>query len=363
MLLSYIDYLVSGKSFYNSYYEIYNALVEKWLIREADKRKKRTERDEFIYDLYHFSFDIAKYIYVNSTENPNLSIDTITAGNICYDNNYKLSEYEITGQSLLTRDIRDNWKFAHKSILEFFLAKHIKNDFKLYNELKSTGFYGWDMTEKFCDDCLFVDMVLANSGYILDDENYDSTDNYVDEFYYSQFPVDITLWDAVFDNSNNKNKALMGNLHPELVLEFIYNLNEKTGNKFRFLTEKEWEYLNRKNIFLHNYKDYNYSLISQSKNQKQYYLATKFNYFSFENRNNIPKFFTLSNPDIWEIYDGVPGVPTNHQDLFHQYTEGKNIGSVIQDNRERKIQYPFNSLNKDEERVVCFRLAHDVNYE
>jgi hypothetical protein len=57
-----------------------------------------------------------------------------------------LEGYEITGQSLLTRDISNNWKFAHKSIFEFFIAEKAMENVTFGFHLDINGL---DMTKKF----------------------------------------------------------------------------------------------------------------------------------------------------------------------------------------------------------------------
>ncbi len=146
MLLSYIDYLVddSNREFKHTY-DIYNTLIDKWIDREVIKRKhKFKDQDKFRRSLYDYSRHVALEIYSKRKENNLLTKEE--ALEICHNNNIELKNYEITGQSLLTRDALQNWKFAHKSILEFFIAKEAIQDMCFLMEV---DFSGIDMALQF----------------------------------------------------------------------------------------------------------------------------------------------------------------------------------------------------------------------
>jgi len=151
MLLSYIDFLVDSKQAFENTYQIYETLIQKWIEREADKRKHQSEdREKFKHDLYAFSRLAALEIYHKRKENSLLTKDEATA--ICSKHNIDLYDYEITGQSLLTRDASQNWKFAHKSIFEFFLAKEAIDHIDSWAELARSNFAGMDMVRLFHEE-------------------------------------------------------------------------------------------------------------------------------------------------------------------------------------------------------------------
>lgn len=147
MLLSYIDLLITGNLIFNNVYEIYETLVEKWLEREAKKRRiNEVQREKFKKNLYEYSKLIAVEIYKNRIKTNSLSLTKEEAFYIASNNNIDLSNYEITGQSLLTRDAVGNWKFAHKSIYDFMIAKEIIEDIGFL----ANGFLkAMPMTERF----------------------------------------------------------------------------------------------------------------------------------------------------------------------------------------------------------------------
>ena len=150
MLLAYIDLLVDSNQKFTTTYSIYETLIIKWIDREANKRKYDTPtREKFKKDLAEFSMLVALNIYSQHKQTGNLNVDKLTASNICKTNNIDLQDFEITGQSLLTRDINHNWKFSHKSVLEFFLAKKCIEDLLFFASFK---FSGMDMVKKFYDE-------------------------------------------------------------------------------------------------------------------------------------------------------------------------------------------------------------------
>lgn len=88
-----------------------------------------------------------------------------------------------------------------------------------------------------------------------DDEAYDSESPVhnveLSDFYIGETPVTQGLWKAVMGRDNNPSSFDKGNDYPvESVswydcLNFIIELNKKTGLKFRFPTEAQWEFAAR----------------------------------------------------------------------------------------------------------------------
>lgn len=152
MLLAYIDYLVDSNKLFSTTFQIYETLIEKWIEREANKRKYDTPtRNKFKHDLFLFSELTALEIYHAKKLKGNFSINKETAAELCNQNQINLEDYEITGQSLLTRDITHNWKFSHKSIFEFFLAKKCFDDIDFASTFEFTGM---DMVKTFYEEVI-----------------------------------------------------------------------------------------------------------------------------------------------------------------------------------------------------------------
>jgi hypothetical protein len=136
MLLSYIDDLASqpdgstdgAQVKYTHTYEIYEVLIDKWIQREA-KRVLADRRQEFIKSLYYFSNQVALQIYRNSKGG--LFIEPSDVVPLARSFEINLDEIELRGRSLLNRTIEGNCKFAHKSILEYFLAANAYHNRKI----------------------------------------------------------------------------------------------------------------------------------------------------------------------------------------------------------------------------------------
>ena len=123
MLLGYIDLLINSEKKFISTYEIYSELIDKWIEREATKFKKESEKEQFSKALLYFSMKIADLIDQRRAETNSFSVSKEEAIQVSEENYLDLENLEITGKSLLNRDANHNWKFAHKSILEFFVAR------------------------------------------------------------------------------------------------------------------------------------------------------------------------------------------------------------------------------------------------
>ena len=175
MLLSYIDYLVDEDENYEKTFDIYDTLIKKWIDREGNKRKyDNASRNKFKSDLLQFSKLVAIEIYKSGEYSK--GIEKEVANDILKLHNLNLEGYEITGQSLLTRDVATNWKFAHKSICEFFIADAAIENIHFGFHLDITSL---DMVERFVNE---KSDLLSSSLYFF---NYFPINNY----YMSNIPV------------------------------------------------------------------------------------------------------------------------------------------------------------------------------
>lgn len=253
MLLSYIDYLVdSGKNFH-SIYESYNTLIEKWIDREAIKQKPISERESFKAELGRFSDEVAKSIYYLRQVDSSLSLSRDDALEISQQAGLNLMGYEITGKSLLTRDANQNWKFAHKSIFEFYVAKHWMAPTGFLPEVKTM--IGLDMARKFLESQGWpVDMVRVEGGRLevpAGSESELGNVLEVQEFYISRYLVTQEVWRTImgFDPKSLQfkhcDRCPVESVSWNDCLEFLERLNEKTGMEFRLLSKVEWEYAAR----------------------------------------------------------------------------------------------------------------------
>lgn len=160
MLLSYINDLVDENRTFEYSYEIYEVLVDKWIERESKKhgiRQKYGSEEKYRELLLNFSQTLAINLYEKREERGGYFItkdDFIKNADrlqITDVDNYEMTETEVRSKSLLNRNAEGKYKFSHKSIFEYFLAKELIQNGKL---LSTFDFDGMSATEMFLDEML-----------------------------------------------------------------------------------------------------------------------------------------------------------------------------------------------------------------
>jgi len=147
---------------FDSDYAIYETLIEEWLKREADKRKYReADRKVFIENLRNLSEQTALTLWNIRLSENRAYLTKEEAVVIAEQNKIPLRPEEVTGQSLLTCDGAGNWKFAHKSVWEFFLVKRLLSD-RVFSW--SFHFAGMDMVRHFVEQKLPGAFVYVEGG-------------------------------------------------------------------------------------------------------------------------------------------------------------------------------------------------------
>jgi sulfatase modifying factor 1 len=226
MLLSYIDYLTDQKQSFKNSYEIYETLVSKWIEREAEKWKHTSECKKFIEDLDRYSRLVAIKIYQQRIQMPLLYLKKETAIEIARSSNLNLQDYEITGQSLLTRDSKENWKFAHKSIFGFLMAREVCKKYKFW---LTQNFDGMDIIIQFLAEQLPGiplpgEFVHIKGGIFMmgspDDETGRSDDEtqhqiQVSDFYIGKWPITKERFDAFMREGKSEIDAYKNNKERE----------------------------------------------------------------------------------------------------------------------------------------------------
>lgn len=144
LLLSYMDDLMDGHAELESLYKIYELLIDKWLQREVNNIPNDEIRNERKASLYKFSEEIAKTIYQNWINTKTMQLSPEQMDEFMKRFNFDAIPYQFKQRSLINRDINGYCKFAHKSFLEYFLAKIYFDDssFRL-------NFEGMDMAKSF----------------------------------------------------------------------------------------------------------------------------------------------------------------------------------------------------------------------
>ncbi|MBC6993504.1 hypothetical protein QWY85_16245 [Neolewinella lacunae] len=144
MLLSYIDTILDTPiPKYSLPNLTYSSLIKSWLQRESN-RNTPDDREVYFNNLYDFSVEVAKHVYVNSISD--LRISQEEAIKIADDNHIVLNKIDVTSRSLLNRDSKGFYKFSHKSILEYFLSIYLLRN---NSEVLKFDFKSFDLCGRF----------------------------------------------------------------------------------------------------------------------------------------------------------------------------------------------------------------------
>jgi hypothetical protein len=123
MLLSYIGDLLQSEHPYTATYMVYAELINKWIEREANKVPP-ARREHYKEELFRFSREIAVDIYrYRADRKGSLLIPGEVIKPFAEKHGINLEEMEMKARSLFNRNARGDYKFSHKSILEYFLAE------------------------------------------------------------------------------------------------------------------------------------------------------------------------------------------------------------------------------------------------
>ncbi|MEZ4776763.1 MAG: SUMF1/EgtB/PvdO family nonheme iron enzyme [Bacteroidia bacterium] len=254
MILANINDLIKNNRTYNYTHEVYAGIIQSWLDREAGKFSQEDRREKFKKDLVLFSEKLALDMYARLRSGKGMYLSEADFSALAENYNIQLSELEMKSRSLLNRNAAGQWKFSHKSIMEYFLAKQISSDFKEY---LLANFEGLDMAEKFCEELSprsRIQMLRIEGGTFMMGSNDSDDEKPVHEvrlspFEISKFPITQRQWEAIMGDNPSRFKDC-----PDCPVEsvswndakkFLTKFNELTGLDFRLPTEAEWEYAAR----------------------------------------------------------------------------------------------------------------------
>ncbi len=258
MLMSYLDDLVLEEKTYRFSHQIYETLIEKWLIRESEKWKKSEAQERFRNSLRQLARKTALQIYENWRTAGVLHLSKNDAVHIAQTHGIELNPDEVKGKSLLTCDPLLNWKFAHKSILEYFLAKECQENRQFVSNF---NFSSMDMAKHFYEEMTAVYsptnfVEVKGRTFQMGDEKGDLHgacrpvhEVTVSDFYLGKTPVTQKQWRDIMGGNpshfKNCDDCPVENVSWNEAQAFIAKLHAKTGMKFRLPTEAEWEYAAR----------------------------------------------------------------------------------------------------------------------
>lgn len=125
LLLSYITDLLEAEEPVTLTWDIYKVLISKWYEREKGFWEEPR-------NLEKFSEEVAVQLYLGFLQHGYDRVEKTVITNIVANSLSsikEIDEWKATSRSLLHRDGKGNWKFAHRSIMEFlFLKKYFEGD-------------------------------------------------------------------------------------------------------------------------------------------------------------------------------------------------------------------------------------------
>lgn len=110
LILNWIDCLVDSDKEFEYSFEIYETIIDRWIKREPEHLTKGK--------LLDLSFEIARYMM----EHESTTIPADEVDKLAKESSIDLAPIVAKSRSLLNRNSNDEYKFAHRSFLEYFLA-------------------------------------------------------------------------------------------------------------------------------------------------------------------------------------------------------------------------------------------------
>ena len=144
LMLSYIDGLLGDSNDIVTTNDMYKHLISSWIGREADMISGADERAKIKDAIWSLSQKLAVDLYKNRRRRNGYYIASAEFDQFKTANNYDSIDYSFDSRSLVNRNSSGDIKFAHKSFLEFFLAKE-----KWEHPDFSIDFEGMDMALLF----------------------------------------------------------------------------------------------------------------------------------------------------------------------------------------------------------------------
>ena len=144
LMLSYIDSLLGESNDIVTTNDMYQHLISSWIGREADMISGADERTKIKDAIWSLSQKLAVNLYKNRRRRNGYYIASAEFDQFKAVNDYDRIDYSFDSRSLVNRNSSGDIKFAHKSFLEFFLAKE-----KWEHPDFSIDFEGMDMALLF----------------------------------------------------------------------------------------------------------------------------------------------------------------------------------------------------------------------
>lgn len=129
MLLENIGLIISDGKKINYESDIYETLINSWIDRESRKQLyKQPNVGVFKKEMNAFITHAAVHCYENFINGKGQFIESFMLEKIADDNSVELSKVDLSARSLLNRNSKGRFKFSHKTILEYLLARYDVNE-------------------------------------------------------------------------------------------------------------------------------------------------------------------------------------------------------------------------------------------
>ncbi len=121
MLLAYIPDLIETDKEILFSTDIYQEMVAAWAVRESSFWREENH-------LVEFSKHLAIDLYTRREERGQEKVEPEELEALAGGWGFKVEGWQLTGRSLLNRDAGRNYKFAHRSIMEYLFARQVKDN-------------------------------------------------------------------------------------------------------------------------------------------------------------------------------------------------------------------------------------------
>ena len=119
MLLAHIPDIVAAGVEIKHSYQLYEAMVDAWLERESSWVDKQALRQ--------FSEYLAVDLYLNREDRGTERVPREQLGALAQTWGIPLDTWQTSGRSLLNRDAKGNYKFAHRSVMEYLFILQLEH--------------------------------------------------------------------------------------------------------------------------------------------------------------------------------------------------------------------------------------------
>ena len=226
LMIAHLKDLISTNVNYNSLSDIYEMLIREWIRRDVANYNGSGYRD-LASELYDFSQKIAVYFYEKRLENNGLFVNKEDFEVFLKSYNFTAPSHIYKIKSLINRDSTGKIKFAHKSFLEYFLARET-----FYNPSFNCQLEGLEMFNKFYVELCEKEVTQYESNGIIELREFNT---------YKRGPIKLLLI--------NKRSAYNFNHLQYSPNVIVINWEAYDNSLYNWLISKEID-----SILIHEYK-------------------------------------------------------------------------------------------------------------